>query len=126
MADRIDGISHAIGSLESSVKTLTDTWQRQDREAAEGRRRLYDKVEELKAQQEELARQQQDLTGKLAKQTEELAEIKPAIKRFEAQRQRAEGARSLIKLMWMGIVAFATGLGYVGHELLVYFWPPKH
>lgn len=126
MADSIDEISRAIGSLESSVKNLTETWQRQDREATEGRRRLYEKVDELKAQQEELARQQQDLTGKLTKQTEELSEIKPAIKRFETQRQREEGARSLIKLMWMGIVAFATGLGYVGHELLIYLWPPKH
>jgi hypothetical protein len=31
-----------------------------------------------------------------------------------------------MKLGWGAVVAFATGLGYIGHELLIYFWPPKH
>jgi hypothetical protein len=29
-------------------------------------------------------------------------------------------------VLWLGVVAFATGLGYAGHELLGYFWPPRH
>jgi DNA repair exonuclease SbcCD ATPase subunit len=111
--------SRAIGSLESTVKHLTETWQRQDIEATEGRRRLHDKIDELKSQQ-------QGLEETVKKQTEELAEIKPAIKRFEAQRQRQEGAASLFKLLWMGVVAFATGLGYAAHELLQYFFKGPH
>ncbi len=42
------------------------------------------------------------------------------------ERRRREGANSMAKLLWTAIVAFATGLGYVAHELLVYLWPPKH
>jgi chromosome segregation ATPase len=106
----------AIASLESTVKHLTETWQRQDQEATEGRRRLHDKIDELKSQQK-------TLEETVKKQTEELSEIKPAIKRFEAQRQRQEGAASLFKVMWLAVVAFATGLGYAGHELLQYFFP---
>ena len=111
----------SISSLETTIKHLTDTWQRQEKEASEGRRRLHDKVDELKSEQ-------QTLKDTVKRQTDELAEIKPAIKRFEADRQRREGANSLVKLLWAGIIAFATGLGYVGHELLQYFFPhtPPH
>lgn len=119
MTDNIHEMSRAIGSLESSVKTLTTTWAEQDREASEGRRILYGKVDELKSQQG-------TLTSRLAQLTDEFAEIKPAIRRFEIQRQRAEGASSLRKLIWTGIVTFAAGLGYVGHEFLIYLWPPRH
>lgn len=119
MADSIHEISRLIGSLESEVRTLRQTWQHQDREASEGRKRLHDKVDDLKMQQGVLA-------NKVEQQTKELAEVKPAIKRFETERQRREGANSLLKLLWVGVVAFATGLGYLGHELLVYLWPPKH
>lgn len=122
MTEGVHEMSRAIGGLEASVKSLTDTWQRQDRDATEGRRALHKKVDELKSQQAILTQKVDDQTKKLA---EELAEVKPAIKRFEAQRQRVEGARSAVKVMWIAAVAFATGLGYAGHELLLYFWPPK-
>lgn len=109
----------SISALETTVRHLTDTWQHQDEEATEGRRRLHDKIDELKSSQEAMA-------ATVRQQTAELAEIKPAIKRFEEQRQRQEGAASTFKLLWMGVVAFATGLGYAGHELLQYFFPPRH
>jgi chromosome segregation ATPase len=109
----------SIASLEATVKHLTETWARQDQEATEGRRRLHEKIDELKSQQE-------GLENTVKQQTKELAEIKPAIKRFEEQRQRQEGARSLFKVLWVGVVAFATGLGYAGHELLQYFFPRGH
>src|SRR4051812_33060087 len=99
-------MSRAIGSLESSVKTLTETWQQQDREATEGRRLLYDKVDELKSAQAKMASQFTQLTSKFA-------EIEPAIKRFERERQRKEGANSLAKIIWAGLLTFAAGLGYV-------------
>lgn len=109
----------SIASLESTVKHLTDTWSTQDREATEGRRQLHRKVDAL-------VERQGSLEATVRQQTSELAEIKPAIKRFEADRQRQEGMASLFKVMWMGVVAFATGLGYAGHELLRYFFPPPH
>src|ERR1700726_2929181 len=119
MHQNVHEMSRAIGSLESSVKTLTETWQRQDREATEGRRALHKKVDDLTSQQHAL-------TATVEQQTRELAEIKPAIQRFEAQRLREQGQRSLVKVIWAAFVAFAAGLGYVGHELLQIFWPPKH
>lgn len=119
MSNDMNEINRAIGALQSSVETLTRTWSEQDRKATEGRRELYRKVDELKSEVTEAK-------GRVAKVAEEIAEVKPAIKRFEAQRQREEGVRSTVKLIWGGVVVFATGLGYAGHELLLWFWPPKH
>lgn len=115
----IHDMSRAIGALQSTVKNLTDNWQQQDREATEGRRLLHAKVDGLTVQQAVL-------TGQVAQQTAELAEVKPAIKRFEADRQRREGANSMVKLIWVGLTAFVAGLGYVAHDLIMLFWPPKH
>jgi chromosome segregation ATPase len=109
----------SIASLEATVKHMTETWQAQEREATEGRRRLHEKIDELKSQQAAL-------TTKVEQQTKKLAEVEPAIKRFEAERQRQEGVASLFKVLWVGLVAFATGLGYVGHVLLQYIFPPRH
>jgi len=72
MADTIHEMSRAIGSLESSAKTLTTTWAEQDREATEGRRLLHAKIDDLKSQQATLAAQ-------VAQQTSKLAEVEPAI-----------------------------------------------
>jgi len=69
----IHDMSRAVGALESSVKTLTATWARQDAQATEGRRLLHGKVDELRTQQA-------ILTGQVAQQTQELAEVKPALK----------------------------------------------
>lgn len=116
MTESVHEMSRALGKVEAVVNALTETWQRQDDEATEGRRVLHQKMDEVREQQAVL-------TTKVQQQTEKLAEIEPAIKRFEAQRQRQEGAASLFKVLWLGVVAFATGLGYAGHELLQYFFP---
>lgn len=119
MAAARTDVQRTIGSLEQAVKTLTEQWSKQDSEAAEGRRRLYEKVEELKGQQSRLATQVERLT-------EKYGEIAPAVKQFETTRQRAEGAKSLGKLLWFALIAFASGLGYACNALLQYFWPPRH
>lgn len=119
MAESMHEASRAIGSLEAAVTILTETWARQDREANDGRRRLHDKIDALQSQQEALQKT-------VERQTAEIAELKPAIKRFEEQRHRHEGQKSMIKLIWMAVVAFAGGLGYLAHEFLIFFWPPKH
>jgi septal ring factor EnvC (AmiA/AmiB activator) len=118
MPDSMHEVSRVIGDLEATVRSFKETWATQDREATDGRRRLHDKIDSLKSQQEALA-------STVSQQTKKFAEIEPAIKRFEIQRRRQEGARSLAKLLWGGVVAFAAGLGYLAHEMLILFWPPK-
>lgn len=111
--------ARAIGALEASVKHLTETWKHQDDEATEGRRRLHEKLDELKSQQEALA-------ATVAQQTRELAEIKPAIESFKSARDQQIGAQKLGKLLWGAFLAAAGGVGYVIGDWLHLFWPPKH
>lgn len=113
----MDEISRAIGSLEGLVKSLTDTWVQQDQEATEGRRALYGKFEELKTEVNKT-------TAKVETLVREMSEIKPAVKNFEAARQRREGANSLMKILWGGVVAFATGIGYLLHDYVGNFFRP--
>jgi uncharacterized membrane protein len=115
----IHQVSAELGRLKNAVEMMTDTWRAQERAATDGRRALHDKFDELKTEMTETR-------GRVGQMSNELAEIKPAIKRFEAQRQRQEGASSAMKVIWGAVVVFATGLGYAGHELMMYFWPPKH
>lgn len=115
----IHQVSSELGALKKAVEMMTSTWREQEKAATDGRRVLHEKFEELKTEMTETK-------GRVGQMTEEMAEIKPAIKRFEAQRQREEGASSAVKVIWGAVVVFATGLGYAAHELLIFFWPPKH
>ncbi len=112
-------MSRAIGDLEATVRSLTDTWSQQDQHATEGRRLLHAKVDTLTSTIQTTNARLDTLTGRFA-------EIEPAVRRFEVARQRAEGARSLAKLLWAGFVAFAAGLGYLASDLMHLLWPPKH
>jgi hypothetical protein len=112
-------VSHALGMMQGTVQAMSEQWREQERTATAGRRAVHDKLEEL-------GKAQGVTSTKLGHLTDEFAEIKPAVKRFEAQRQRSEGGRSMVKLLWGGLLAFLAGLGYAAHDLLGFFWPPKH
>ena len=61
MVDReIYELKGEVGGLKASVDTLVKTWRSQDEEANAGRRRLYDKFEELKIAVEHLASRMMD------------------------------------------------------------------
>lgn len=42
-------VSRIIGGLQKAVEVLTTSWQEQDRRAAEGRAKLYEKFDEMRA-----------------------------------------------------------------------------
>lgn len=122
----IDAYSRALGSLESSVKAVTDTvasmtraWAEQERNASDGRRVIHKKLDEVK---NDLAL----LTGRVNTMGERLAEISPAIDEFQNQRQRQIGARSLGKYLWSAMLAAAGAFGWLIHEWLNMGVPKGH
>lgn len=112
-------VVQALGVLQGTVQAMSEQWREQERTATVGRRAVHDKLEEL-------GKVQGVTAIRLGHLTDEFAEIKPAVKRFEAQRQRTEGGRSMVKILWGGLLMFLAGLGYAAHDLLGFFWPPKH
>lgn len=102
----MDSVSRAIGSLEASVVNLQQAVESQGRVFGE---KLEEGANEFAA-----------LRSEVKTIKTELGEIVPAVKRFERARQRSEGKRSLLILMYGGIVAFATGLGYAANFIFDY------
>lgn len=109
----MDGISRAIGSLESSVVNLQQAVESQGRLASDSRDAIHLKLEEGTAEMGALRHEIE--TMKVSLQT-----IEPAVKNFEKARQRREGQKSLMVIMWTVIVVFATGLGYAANFAFEY------
>lgn len=115
----IHAYSRALGSLEASVKAVTDTvanmtkaWGEQESNASAGRRVIHDKLDEVK---EDLSA----LTSRVDAMTKEISiEIGPAVREFKDQRQRAIGAKNFGKYLWGAMLTAAGGIGWIISEWL--------
>ena len=96
-------MSRAIGALESTVKTLTTTWQSQEVSASEGRRDLHKKFDGLAGKVSELA-------GKLDIAVKEIGEMKPSVDALEVAKLQAIGGLKLGRLLWMALPFGGGGL----------------
>lgn len=125
-------ISRAIGSLEATVKHLTKTWERQDTEATEGRRRLYEKVEELARVIGHLAsRSDMDhLEGRFNELSGRVGGIEAKVSAHELQSNNREqqliGSKKVIAVVWSAILVITSMAGGIVVKLVEIFWPPKH
>jgi hypothetical protein len=115
----IHDMSRAIGALESSVKNLTDTWVRQDREATEGRKALYGKVEELKIEVT-------TLSGRMAFLERGLAAITPSVETFESLHDQGVGSKKTIAIVWTALITLIGAVAAAGVEIFHLLWPPRH
>jgi hypothetical protein len=127
--------ARAIGSLEATVKHLTETWKRQDDEATEGRRRLYDKVDELKVEVSRLASHTEvdelktrviNLAGQVEGLEARVTAIEPRAEEWNNQQQQAIGSKKVMALVWAGMLTFTGAVTAIAIKLLDVFWPPKH
>lgn len=89
-------MSRAIGGLESTVKTLTTTWQSQEAGASQGRRDLHQKFDALSGKVGELA-------GKVDTALKDLGEMKPSVEAFENAKSQALGGLKLGRWLWMAL-----------------------
>lgn len=115
----------ALGSLEASVRHLTETWARQEANASEGRRALHTKFDEFK---DRVVDELSIVTSRLNGIDTTLLEVKPAVKEFKSQRDQQRGAMKFGKWLWgmtIAVVSAAASVGTWGiHEWLNR--PPGH
>lgn len=114
----IHAFSRALGSLEASVKNVTDTvasmtmaWAEQERNATDGRRVLHKKMDDIKDDVSSLA-------GRVNNMAKEMSEISPAVKEFRNQRERAKGAREFGRWIWGALLTAAGLMGWAISEWL--------
>ena len=117
-------ISMKLGELSNAVSMMTDMWRRQEEVAVSGRKVLHEKFEHfrdevgiqitgLSLRVDRLVDSMKDMEGTMSK-------VEPAVKKYEDEKLREEGAKGLGKLLigGMGMVAGAVGWGL--HELIGY------
>jgi hypothetical protein len=127
--------ARAIGSLEASVKHLTTTWQLQDTEANEGRRRLYDKIEELTVSVAQLASRSDfsqleakvtGLSGRVDGLDARVTAVEPSATEWNNHQQQKIGTKKVVAIVWGIMLAGTSVMGGIIVKLFDIFWPPKH
>ncbi|WBL75586.1 DUF1515 domain-containing protein [Bradyrhizobium xenonodulans] len=105
-------MARSIGALESTVKTMTSTWQQQEQSASSGRRELHQKVDALRADvSAKVDGMRNDMTlmgGQLATAIKDISEMKPVVEAVEVVKQRAVGA-SWVSIWLYRIAIIASG-----------------
>lgn len=123
---QIGVLNRLVGSLESSVRHLTQQWERNDRDASEGRGRLHTKLDEVK---EELAETRNDMTrlgGRLDQIASEVTTMKPQIATVTVERHEQIGSKRTLAMIATALMAAASIFGGLLVKLFDVFWPPKH
>lgn len=110
-------IARTIGRLESTIVNLTETWQRQELQASQGRIEIHRKIDEAI---KDLLR----LTARVDALSRNVTIIEPSIKEFNDEKLRDEGAKSLGKYLWAIFLTTAGGIGYGIHEAIGIFMRP--
>lgn len=135
MNDNDRETARAIGSLEASVKHLTTTWQLQDTEANEGRRRLYDKIEELTVSVAQLASRSDfsqleakvtGLSGRVDGLDARVTAVEPSATEWNNHQQQKIGTKKVVAIVWGIMLAGTSVMGGIIVKLFDIFWPPKH
>jgi outer membrane murein-binding lipoprotein Lpp len=115
--NEIHNMSMVVGGLKNAVETMTKIWQQQEMLAGEGRRLVHDKIDAMK---DEL----RSLSSTVKALSEDVAEIKPEVEAFNADKLRLEGAKSLGTKLWAAMMAMAGALGWGLNEFLT--WMKLH
>jgi hypothetical protein len=110
-------ITLMVGGLKQAVETMTDMWKAQEQTATAGRKALHDKFE-LFSQQTGISIASLNL--RLDRLTDTMQKIEPAVKKYEDEKLREEGAKKLGGRLVGAMVAISGGIGWGLHELIGY------
>lgn len=117
-------ISMKLGQLSNAVEFMTDMWKRQEESASAGRKVLHDKFEhfrdEVGLQISGLSLRVDRLVNGMEDLEKTMAKVEPAVKKYEAEQFREEGAKKLGNVLIGGLTAAAGAIGWGLHEFIGY------
>jgi outer membrane murein-binding lipoprotein Lpp len=125
---QLNDINRLIGGLVSSVDHLT-TSQKEHQDSSEvGRRRLYEKFEELSSQLNSETRVISGTISGLATRVDSLSSrvdaIEPVMKAVREEGFRREGRKDRTSQLWLWCSTAAGLAGYFIHEASTFFKTP--
>lgn len=111
----LGGLREAIDGLKTAHQQMATMWSNQERDAVEGRRRLHDKLDEVKG---EVTQLKNDVSKRMDNVEKTLIDIGPEVAEFKVRRHEARGALKFGRWLWGIIVAAAATGGWGIHEWL--------
>lgn len=117
-------VQRSLGAVEAVLKSLQDGVKYHQERSEEGRRRLYEKFEQLG---DEVNREMRVVAGTLSAinnrvdgLTARLDFVEPVIMEIKSERLRKEGAVARTKNQWVWITSGAAFVGWIAHEAAPY------
>lgn len=110
-------ISMKLGQLSQAVSMMTDLWKSQEVSATAGRKALHQKFESL---QQSVGAQLASLDLRVDRVVDTMSKIEPAVKKYEDEKLREEGAKRLGKGLIAAFTATAGAVGWGLHEMVGY------
>ena len=111
-------ISMKLGQLSQAVEMMSDQWRRQEESATAGRKSLHDKFEAFR---QETGIQIAGLGLRVDRMVDTMTEVEPAVRAFQDEKLRNEGAKKLGARLWIATSTIAGAVGWGLHELIGYF-----
>ena len=110
-------ISAEIGGLKKAVEFMTDMWKSQEATATAGRKALHEKFEHFR---DDVGLQISGLSLRVDRMVDTMTKIEPAVKKYEDEKLRQEGAKKLGATLWAAAMAIAGAVGWGLSELIGY------
>src|ERR1700722_5507140 len=101
--DSQQSLTLMVGGLKATIESFQSNWQEQDRRAANSRKFLFERMENV-------AHTVQDLTHQVGSVVKEVAEMKPAVTDWVNSKNQAMGAKTAASILGKG---FYLGVGGV-------------
>lgn len=118
---QLASLQTSVEHLTAAMKSMATQWASQDAAAAVGRRSLHEKFESFR---DDISLQVAGLSFRVDRMVDTMTKIEPAVKKYEDDKLREEGARrlgkGLIAICGSAVAAAATGIGWGLHEYINY------
>lgn len=117
-------INRTLGGVEAAIKSLQEGVTYHQNRSEEGRRRLYEKFEQLadslNGDMRVVAGTLSALNNRVDGLAARLETVEPVIMEIKAERLRHEGAAAYTKRQWGWMATGAALIGWVAHEAAPY------
>lgn len=124
---QLASLQTSVTHLADTLKQMTSQWARQEETASAGRKALHEKFEhfrgEVGVQMAGLSLRVDRLVDSMQDMDKTMTKIEPAVKKYEDEKLRQEGAKRLGKGLIAAMTAAAGGIGWGLHELIGYLKP---
>lgn len=114
---RIDALTIAVGRLQGVVEAMTAQWATQENHASAGRTIIHQKIDALTREVGNISADVRGVTQDMAELKNDIdTKISPTVDSYNLGIARKDGFMSASRLLWSGILAAATALGYLLHS----------